>query len=134
MKNLIYVFAFSFALFVSMNLSALCIGCGCVKNYNKCTDCKISACCTSGVIDYDCCQQIKDRCNKCDGVPVCFRFGLVNGHAVIGAGEMYLGWDELDDYPDIKEDLLAQIEPYRDLVDKVLNGQQLTAEEEMRIP
>ncbi len=134
MKNLIYVFAFSFALFVSMNLSALCIGCGCYKTYNSCIECNQIACCTSGIVDGDCCKAARKKCNKCDGVPVCFRIGFLNGHAVIGAGDMYISWDELDDYPDIKEDLLAQIEPYRYLVDKVLNGQELTEEEYARIP
>jgi len=134
MKNLIYMFAFSLALFVSTNLSALCIGCGCYKGFSDCIECKHSACCTSGIADRSCCKKERQRCNKCDGVPVCFRIGIINGEAVIGAGDMYLGWDELDDYPDFKEDILAQIEPYRDLVDKVLNGQELTEEEMARIP
>ncbi len=134
MKKMIYTFVFTVVLFISSTASALCIGCGCVKEYKKCTSCSLSICCTAGVIDYDCCQTNKDECNKCYGVPICFRIGFINGEAVIGAGDFYIGWDELDDYPDIKEDILVQIEPYRDLVDKVLNGQELTEEEESRIP
>jgi len=134
MKHLIYSFVFSLALFASMNLSALCIGCGCFKGFRECVDCRHSACCTEGIVDRNCCKKERKQCNRCIGSLICIRIGFINGEAIIGAGDIYFEWEELDDYPDIKEDILAQIEPYRDLVDKVLNGQELSEEELARIP